>query len=173
MKLTRPILLAVALALIGLIVYRRLVPQRIPVRPEVSGPFSIEIHPLPIIHNLALGEFEVPAKGTHDVKILLDDNRMQNARLSGYFSTAAGQGIQVMLLDETQYARLQNHLTPAEFLYLSKATQTGNIEAPISRPGTYYLVFDNSSSDSSIKVKSDVTVRYETVRVDSGAPQKK
>jgi hypothetical protein len=115
----------------------------------------------------------VPAKGTHDVKIALDEPRMQNARLSGYFSTAGGAGIQVMLLDENQYTRLQNHQTPSEFLFLSKTAQAGNIEAMIPRAGAYYLVFDNSASDSTIKVKSDVSVRYVTMQVDSGTSQKK
>ena len=172
MKLTRPILLAVALSLVVVVLYRRTVPRQNPA-PRETGPYVLQIHSLPVTHNLALGEFEVPAKSTHDVKIALDEPRMQNARLSGYFSTAAGPGIQVMLLDENQYARLQNYQTPSEFLFLSKTAPAGNIEAMIPRAGTYYLVFDNSASDLSIKVKSDVSVRYETMQVDSGTGQKK
>jgi hypothetical protein len=173
MKLTRPILLAVALSLVVVVLYRRTVPRQNPAARETGGPYVLQIHSLPVTHNLALGEFEVPAKGTHDVKIALDEPRMQNARLSGYFSTTGGAGIQVMLLDENQYTRVQNHQTPSEFLFLSKTAQAGNIEAMIPRAGTYYLVFDNSASDSSIKVKSDVSVRYETMQVDSGTGQKK
>jgi hypothetical protein len=172
MKLTRPILLAVALSLVVVVLYRRTVPRQNPAPRQTGGPYVLQIHPLPVTHTLALGEFEVPAKGTHDVKIALDEPRMQNARLSGYFSTT-GAGIQVMLLDDTQYTRLQNHQTPSEFLFLSKTAQAGNIEAMIPRAGTFYLIFDNSASDSSIKVKSDVSVRYETMQVDSGTGQKK
>ena len=172
MKLTRPILLAVALSLVVVVLYRRTVPRQNPA-PRETGPYVLQIHSLPVTHNLALGEFEVPAKGTHDVKIALDEPRMQNARLSGYFSTTGGTGIQVMLLDENQYTRLQNHQTPSEFLFLSKTAQAGNIEAMIPRAGAYYLVFDNSASDSTIKVKSDVSVRYVTMQVDSGTSQKK
>src|ERR1700739_4168772 len=98
MKLTRPILVAVALALVGLVVYRRTVPRQSPAPREAGGQYVLQIHSLPVTHNLALGEFEVPAKGTHDVKIGLDEPRIQNARLSGYFSTTGGAGIQVMLL---------------------------------------------------------------------------
>ena len=78
-----------------------------------------------------------------------------------------------MLLDNAQYTRLQNRQTPSEFLFLSKTAQAGNIEAMIPSAGTYYLIFYNSASDSSIKVKSDVSVRYETMQVDSGTGQKK
>jgi hypothetical protein len=173
MRLTRPILAAVAVALVGLVVYRRTVPRRNPAPREAGGQYVLQIHSLPVTHNLALGEFEVPAKGTHDVTIALDEPRMQNARLSGYFSTTGGAGIQVMLLDNAQYTRLQNRQTPSEFLFLSKTAQAGNIEAMIPSAGTYYLIFDNSASDSSIKVKSDVSVHYETMQVDSGTSQKK
>ena len=173
MKLTRPILVAVALSLVVLVLYRRTVPRRNPAPRETGGQYVLQIHSLPVTHSLALGEFEVPAKGTHEVKIELDEPRMQNARLSGYFSTAGGAGIQVMLLDNAQYTRLQNHQTPSEYLFISKTAQAGNIEAMIPHAGTYYLIFDNSASDSSLKVKSDVSVHDETMRVDSGAGQKK
>ena len=43
-------------------------------------------------------------------------------------------------------------------------TPNGDIEAAIPRGGTYYLVFDNSHSESAATVTADVTVRYENRR---------
>jgi hypothetical protein len=167
MKSARPVLVAVALSLIFLIVYRRFVPRQnvTPVKP--GDKFTLQVHSIPVTHNLALGDFDVPAKSTHDVKIALDEPRMRNARLAGRFSAANGSGIQVMLLDEDDYKRFTNHETPSRFLYLSKSAAAGTIEAAIPRTGTYYLVFDNSPSESGVKITADVTVRYETVQVDS------
>ena len=102
----------------------------------------------------------------------MDEPNMRNARLTGLFS-ATSPGIQVMLLDETAHTRLINGSTPSEFLYLSKAATNGTIEAPIPHNGTYYLIFDNSGSDVTVKVKADVTVRYETVQVGSQPEPKK
>jgi hypothetical protein len=167
MKTARPVLLAVALSLIFLIVYRRFVPRQNARPPGPNDPFTLQIHAIPVTHNLALGDFEVPAGGTHDVKVTVDEPRMRNARITGHFEAGSGPGIQVMLLDEPNYNRFTNHSTPSEFLYLSKSAASGNIEAAIPRIGMYYLVFDNSSSPSSVKVKADVTVHYETVQVDS------
>lgn len=96
----------------------------------------------------------------------MDEPNMRNARLTGYFSSTS-PGIQVMLLDESEHTRFANQSTPSEFLYLSKTATNGTIEAPIPHNGTYYLIFDNSASEAAVKVKADVTVRYETVQVGS------
>ena len=77
------------------------------------------------------------------------------------------RGFQVTSPQAAQHNRFLNHSAPSEFLYLSKTAASGDIEAMIPHGGAYYLIFDNSASDSSVKVKADVTVRYETVQVDS------
>jgi hypothetical protein len=78
-----------------------------------------------------------------------------------------------MLLDENQYNRFRNNLTPSEYAYLSGTLTSGTIEAPMPRPGIYYLVFDNSASDSSANVKANVAIRGEMVQVESGGGEKK
>jgi hypothetical protein len=160
-----------ALGVLFYALYRRTHPVQ-QARPASGGPYSLEIRPLPVSHTLALGDFEVPARSSHDVKIVLDEPHMQNARVTGNFSTESVSGIQVMLLNEIEYNQFTgDHKIPPGFLYLSKTTTNGNIQAAIPQAGNYYLVFDNSPSDSSIKVKAEVTVHYETVHVDTPPAQ--
>src|SRR5262249_688060 len=168
MKTARPILLAIAIAIVAFGIYRKAVPEK----KAVTSSADLVVRSIPVVQNLALGDFKIPAKATHDVRIAFDESG-RNVRLSGEFATAAGPGIQVMLLDEKQYQRFQNHQAPSEFLYMSKVATKGNIEADIPRNSTYYLVFDNSSSDSIAKVHADVSLRYEMVHVDSGQAPKK
>jgi hypothetical protein len=170
MKTARPILLAIAIAVVAFAIYRKVIPEKKAVSP--ASRTDLVVRSIPVVHNLALGDFEIPAKATHDVKIAFDENG-RNVRLSGEFTTAAGPGIQVTLLDENQYQRFQNHQAPSEFLYMSKLATKGDIAADIPRNGTYYLVFDNSSSDSIAKVHADVALRYEMIHVDSGQGPKK
>lgn len=173
MRHLRPILLVLSLAVILYAVYRRTHPA-----PQAGtaplGPYTFQVRPLPISHTLALGDFEVPARSSHDVKIVVDEPQMQHGRITGDFSTMGGAGLQVMLLNEIEYNQFTgDHKIPPGFLYLSKTTTSGNIEAAIPQAGNYYLVFDNTPSDSSIKVKAEVTVRYEMVHVDTPPAQKK
>ena len=172
MKTVRPILLAIAIAALAFAIYRKVVPERRAATPPAGGDLVLQVRSIPVIHNLALGDFEIPAKATHDVTIDFDESG-RNVRLSGEFSTGGGTGIQVMLLDANQYGRFQKHLALSEFLYLSKMATKGNIEVDIPKAGKYYLIFDNSSSESSTKVHADVAIRYQMVHVDSGQDQKK
>ena len=169
MKSVRPILLAIAIAVIAFFVYRRAFPGKKATSPP--GSVVLEVRSIPVTHNLALGDFEVPARETHEVKIAFDESA-SSARVSGEFATAEGPGIQVMLLDENQYRRVQNHQPPSGFLYLSKLATKRNIEADLPRTGTYYLVFDNLSSQSSTKVHADVAIRYQMMHVDSQGQKK-
>jgi hypothetical protein len=168
MKSTRLVLVVAAIAIIAFVAYRRAGPARKAKSGESNGDLVLQVRAIPVIHNLALGSFTIPAKGTHDVKIALEETGLRNARLSGEFSVAGGAAIQVMLLDQTQYSRLKSGSTPSEVLYLSKMAASGDIQAAFPRMGTYYLVFDNSSSSSDTTVNSDVSLRYETVQIDSG-----
>jgi hypothetical protein len=172
MKTVRPILLAFAIAIVAFGIYRKANPEKKAVTPASGTDLVLQVRSIPVVHNLALGDFEIPPKATHDVRIAFDENG-RNVRLSGEFATASGPGLQVTLLDENQYQRFQNHQAPSEFLYMSKVATKGTIEADIPRAGTYYLVFDNSSSDSIAKVHADVALRYEMIHVDSGQGSKK
>ena len=163
MRIIRSFILLAAMAIISFGLYRRTHPAAKPA--QAGGPYVLQVRPIPVANNLALGDFEVPAKSTHEAKITVDETEMRNAHLTGYFS-ADGPGIEVMLLDETQHKHFDNQSTPAEFLFLSKKTTSGNITASMPHGGTYYLVFNNSASDSPVKVKADLTVHYETVQVD-------
>ena len=173
MQYTRLVLLLLAVALIAFLVYRRTHPEAAPGVPESGSDLVLQVHAISVTNNLALGDFAIPAKGTHDVRIAANEERMRNPRLAGYFSTSGGPGIKVMLLDEDQYKRFQNKLTPAEYAYLSGTLTSGTIEAPIPHLGIYYLVFDNSSSDSTANVKANVAIRGEIVQVDPGKGEKK
>ena len=102
MKTVRPILLAIAIAVIAFVIYRRAFPEK--KAANSPGSVVLEVRSIPVTHNLALGDFEVPARATHDVKIAFDESA-SNARVSGEFAAVEGPGIQVMLLDENQYRR--------------------------------------------------------------------
>ncbi|HLH31567.1 MAG TPA: hypothetical protein VKY31_10215, partial [Terriglobia bacterium] len=154
MRHTRAVLVAISLSLIFLIVYRRYFPKQNTFSSKPDSPYTLQVHAIPIAHNLSLGDFEIPGKSTHDVKIGLDEPKMRNARLSGYFSVESGPGVQVMLVDDVGYQKVHDNAPALQYLYLSKPAQKGNIEAEIPHPGTYYLIFDNSSSASSAKVKA-------------------
>ena len=172
MKPTRLILILAAIALIAFVSYQRYH------RPENtlahgSGDNDLIIHSIPVFHSLALGKFDIEAKGIHEVKITMDPSLMRNARLIGHFASTNGPAIQVLLLDETQYTKFKQDHAPADILFMSKTVPSGDIEAALPQGGTYYLVFDNSGSDTVAHLEADVTLRYETVQVDSGAENKK
>ena len=171
MKLTRPILGVVALALVGFGLYRRTHPANAPPPDSGNGPV-FEIRSIAVTNNLDLGQFTVEAKNTHDVPITADESQMRNARLLGYFSSN-GTSLEVVVLDEMQYERFQNHSTPSEYLYISKSAPNGTIDVPLPHSGKYYLVFDNSASNSPTTVKANLAVRGEMVRVEAPSPEKK
>ena len=83
--------------------------------------------------------------GTNGAEI---ENEAGTVVTDGY-NLSNGPGVQVMLLDEDQYRRFQTNLTPSEYLYLSKAATNGVIDAAIPHSGKYYLIFSNSSTESS------------------------
>jgi hypothetical protein len=172
MKPTRLIFLLGALAGIAFLSYQRF--HRPPNTSRMPpGENDLVIRSIPVYHSLALGKFDVPAKASHEVKITMDPNLMRNARLIGHFSTLNGVGIQVMLLDEIQFGNFRQNQTPSGILFISKTTTNGDIETALPKGGTYYLVFDNSASDKPANVDANVTLRYETVQVDSGSDLKK
>ena len=173
MRVLRVILLVAAMSIMAFLAYRQTHPSQRAAVPGPGNDLVFEVHAIKITNNLALGDLVIPAKGTHDVPITADESQMRNARLSGYFSTSNGPGIQVMLLDENQYHRFQTNSTPSEYVYLSKPASNGIIDVAIPHSGKYYLVFDNSSSESNANVKATVAVRGEIVQVESPAGKKK
>jgi len=173
MRLVRVLLLVIALGIFYYTIYRQTHPAQSAPTPAAGNGLEFNIHPISVTNNLDLGDFVIPAKGTHDVPIIVDETQMRNARLLGFFSTTKGPGVQVMLLDENQYRGFQNHSTPSEYIYLSKPGANGTIDVPIPKAGKYYLIFDNSTGDSAASVKSSVAIRGEMVRVESPAEKKK
>ena len=171
-QITRIVLLVIVLALTAVLVYRRTHPAQSPAISGSGNNLVLQVHAISVTNNLALGDFVIPAKSTHDVRIGPTEDQMRNPRLTGVFSTAGSPGIKVMLLDEDQYNRFRNNSAPSEYAYLSGTLTNGTIDAAIPHPGIYYLVFDNSSSDSSASVKANVAIRGEIVHVDSGASEK-
>jgi hypothetical protein len=170
----RLILLLVAIAIMAIVSYWRThAPQNANTRQLGGNDLVLRVRSLPITNRLDLGTFVVPDKSSHDVTISVDESRMRNAQFAGHFSTSNAPGIEVLLLDDDQYQRFQKKLAPSDVLYMSKMTTNGNIEAKVPHAGTYHLVFDNSHSESSATVKADVTLHYETVRVDARGDLKK
>jgi hypothetical protein len=172
MRILRVILLVVALAIFWFLLYRRTHPSQTSIAESDNG-LVFQIHSISVTNNLALGDFVISPKSTHDVPITADESQIRNAHLSGYFSTSNGPGVQVMLLAEDQYRRFKSNFTASEYLYLSKAGTNGIIDVAIPHSGQYYLIFNNSSSESSANVKANVAVRGEMVQVESPASNKK
>ncbi len=172
MRVLRVILLVVALAIFWFLLYRRTHPSQATI-PGSDNDLLFQVHSISVTNNLALGDFVIPPKSSHDVQITEDESQIRNAHLSGYFSTSNGPGVQVMLLDEDRYHRFKSNLTPSEYLYLSKAASNGIIDVAIPHSGLYYLIFNNLSSESSANVKAHVAVRGEMVQVESPAGKKK
>jgi hypothetical protein len=161
----RMIVLLAVIGSVAFVYYRR---TRLGRDSEAARPgdLTIRVQSIPVTDDLALGSFVVPSRQTHEVKITVDGNRMRNARLAGHFSVQNGPAIQVMLLDQEQYAAFRKDAKPGNFDYLSRKTTDGNIDVSIPHTGMYYIIFDNSSGESaSVTVKADVTLRYETVQV--------
>ena len=172
MRLLRFILLGITLAIFSFLLYRRTHPDQTTISGSENG-LTFQVHSISVTNNLALDDFVIPPKSSHDVPITVDESQMRNAHLSGYFSTSNGPSVQVMLLDEDQYRRFQTNRTPSEYFYLSKAATNGIIDVAIPHSGKYYLIFNNSSADSSANVKANVAVRGEMVRVESPTGKKK
>ena len=160
--IVRAIVLLVAAGSIAFIYYRRTQRSSETARP---GDLTFRVRSIPVTDDLALGSFVIPSKETHEVKLTIDGNRMRNARLAGHFSVQSGPAIQVLLLDEEQYVPFRKDARPGNFDYLSRKATDGNIDLSIPHTGMYYIIFDNSSESASITLKSDITLRYETVQV--------
>ena len=128
MKLTRPILGLVALGLVGFGLYRRTHPANTTPTADGNGPV-FEVRSVSVTNNLDLGQFTVEARSTHDVPITADESQMRNARLLGYFSSS-GPNLEVLLLDEMQYQRFQNHSTPAEYRWRPEPIQRAAFRKP-------------------------------------------
>ena len=174
MRRTRLIFMLAALAMIAFGTYRRThTSQNVANSKPGDDNLVLEVRTVPVRHGLALGSFVVPAKTAREVKITVDEAQMRHPRLVGHFTTSNGPGIEVMLLDDTQYSLFRGRQAPSGILYMSKTTTSGDIDAAIPRGGTYYLVFDNSNSDTNANVQADVTLSYDTVRVDSPSDPKK
>src|SRR5229473_1141113 len=113
MRVLRVVLLVAAMAVTAFLAYRQTHPSQKIATAGRGNDLVFEVRSIPITNNLALGDFVIPAKGTHDVRITAEESQLRNVRVLGYFSTSSGPGIQVMLLDENQYGRFQNHSTPS------------------------------------------------------------
>jgi hypothetical protein len=87
---------------------------------------------------------------------------MNNARLSGDFTTSGGSGndIKVYLMDNTNYLNWSNG-HQANSYYASGQVTAGSFNVNISTAGTYYLIYDNRFSVISNKqVSTHVILEY-------------
>ena len=165
----RLVVLLILMGTIGFLSFREMRRNREPVRP---GELPLQVRSIRVTHDLALGSFVIPAGSTHDVKIPIDGNRMHDPHLGGHFRVQSGSAIEVELLDEDQYSKFRKDTRSASFIYVSGKTKDGYLDSTIPQPGLFYLIFDNSSESSPATVEADVTLRYITVRVKSGAEPK-
>jgi hypothetical protein len=173
-KYTRPIILLAAIAIIAVVSYvRKHTSQNAAAGRRGANDLVLQVRSVPITNRMDLGSFVVPAGQSHEFKIVVDESRMRNPHLAGHFSTTGGAGIEVLLLDEDQFQNFQNKVAPSQVLYMSKTAPSGDIAAALPHGGTYYVVFDNSHGQASATVTGDVTVRFETVRVDASGDGKK
>jgi hypothetical protein len=69
------------------------------------------------------------------------------------------EGIKIYIMDSLNFASWQNTRT-ASMYYSSGELKSGNITATLTLAGTYYLVYDNTSSLVSKNVTSQVVAYY-------------
>ena len=94
-------------------------------------------------------KFSVPASAT-------------NVFVDGHFSATGGTGndIEVVIVNEDNFANFQNHHDAQTYYNSGKATQN-SIQAVLPAGGTYYLVFNNGFSLLTPKaVAADATLHY-------------
>src|SRR5215470_15206038 len=93
------LIFSVALVIVTFVIYRQTRPimdVRRGAPLKGGSDLVLQVRSIPVIHNLALGEFVIPAKAIHEVRIPMQESGMRNARLSGHFS-ASGSEVQIML----------------------------------------------------------------------------
>src|SRR5215467_6233252 len=126
-KATRLVFLLAALALIAYLSYRRTHPSLTRQTPQIPDNV-LEIRSIPVNHTLDLGSFVVLPREHNPVKIVVDDHLMHNTRLACRFSTSNGPGVEVLLLDESQYEDFKKNSTPSSILYMTKTASSGDIQ---------------------------------------------
>jgi hypothetical protein len=111
--------------------------------------------------NLVNGTITVNAGSYYDVSFTVTSG-MTNPTVTGSFTASGGSGNDViaLVLDSLSFTNWSNgHQVSA--LYSSGQLTTANINASITTPGTYYLVFSNEfSTFSSKQVSTSVNLQW-------------
>src|ERR1035437_6271838 len=111
--------------------------------------------------NLVNGAITVKAGSYYEVPFTIT-NAMTNSSVQGSFNASGGSGndIIVLVFDDTSFFNWVNghQATP---IYNSGQLTTSNINASITTPGTYHLVFSNMFSlVTSKQVTTSVNLQY-------------
>jgi hypothetical protein len=95
------------------------------------------------VEALTPSQFTVKAGSIYYVKF----NVGRSARVAGRFEASGGQGndVQVVVANADSFENWQNGHT-TQVLYQTDKTTVGTLNVPITRPGTYYLGFNNKFS---------------------------
>jgi zinc-ribbon domain len=131
----------------------------------VNNPTRISTIPnlvsLPRTVPITNGAFTVQAKGYNYYKLTVPPGAT-NVSVDGHFSATGGAGndIEVVILNEDNFANFQNHHDAQTYYNSGKVTQL-SINAVLPGGGTYYLVFNNGFSLLTPKaVAADATLQY-------------
>lgn len=122
-------------------------------------------HPtyVPVVEDIASGSFTLPAGQIHEIRFIVDTDKVRNVRVAGRFSASGGSGndVQVILADEDNYINWKNG-HEANSLYGTGKVTRGTIDVSIPTSGIYYLAFSNAFSGLSSKtVLAEVKLHYE------------
>ena len=115
------------------------------------------------IKSIANGSFVIGRSGPLVIRFTINASEMQDTAVDGEFSSFSpiDNSVEVFLFDEENYMKWRNR-DEASPLFQSHKTAEGDIKAPISEPGAYYLVFKSDASFLESKtVNLDVKLEYE------------
>jgi predicted nucleic acid-binding Zn ribbon protein len=135
--------------------------------PSPTSVQSVQAAPalVQVSKNLVEGQLLVRNHSDIRYKLEIDTTKMLNPVVSGSFQASGGVGndIRVVLVDEDSFVNWSNG-HQAQALYDSERTTIGKLKVPITRSGTYYLVFSNRFSAFTPKqVFANMTLSYQAL----------
>jgi hypothetical protein len=139
--------------------------------PQASTKSAAPVQPVRVGENifsmrLASGQVKVPSGGDVRYRINIDTAKMLNAVVIGSFGVSGwpGNDIAFVLAAESEFENwIQGR--EAEVLFATDKVSTGQLNVPITQPGTYVLAFNNRFLLSTPKtVAAEIELRYSTPR---------
>jgi hypothetical protein len=113
--------------------------------------------------NLVYGAVSIKPGSAYQVSFSVTD-KMSNAQIAGTFNVRVGVGnnIEVFILNQTDYHNWSNGTELSQnVLYNSGRVTRADIKVSVAAAGTYYLIFSNRFSSTSLKqVITDVNLKW-------------